>query len=286
MTDDHKAEAREALRVAIHRAEHTGFTAGQGSIAYGTLSPLIDAARELLSRPPLPAPSDVEQAIKRLESRGFGERMDYFIGKQDGDALRLIFDAARRSPVPADTPSEGDFPCCDDGEHVPAEIAGDLFTATLNRAQWHRVDEALAAHGRNDAVWSQIAATKTAVRPTPPELEREGDAASRVATPPEDVERVADLIRNGIRGERDDTSICVPVGDLKVLLAALAAVPADEEAEKPDSRGDELERAIGRVRGNPNYATNADKAIADAIKAGRGLELVNARPIPESEEDK
>ena len=211
---------------------------------------------------------------------------------------------------------------------------------------------------------------------------------ARVATPPEDVERVADLIRDGIRGERDDTSICVPVGDLKVALAALAAVPADEwtdpkpyrgkvsgqrlahplagtyweykprtraefdaeaegnpkrldpdfradliefardriesvwadvpggvdsatlasnivaaqefcwmsrqvpvaipadgETEKPDSRGDELERAIGRARGNPNYATNADKAIADAIKAGRGMELVNARPIPESEEN-
>ena len=273
MTDDHKAEAREALRVAIYRAEHTGFTAGQGSIAYGTLSPLIDAARELLSRPPIPAPRDVEQAIKRLESRGFGERMDYFIGKQNGDALRLIFDAARRSPVPADTPSEGDFPCCDDGEHVPAEIAGDLFTATLNRAQWHRVDEALIAHGRNDAVRGQIAVTKIAARPTPPELEREGDAASRVATPPEDVAAaiayltpIAESATVGRYGEM-----------LRVALAALAAVPADGETECVAADAERAWRE-GYYTGKRDYA--------GSVMGGMSISTPNpySLPIPESEE--
>ena len=168
-------------------------------------------------RSPVPAdtPSDVEQAIKRLESRGFGERMDYFIGKQNGDALRLIFDAARRSPVPTDTPSEGDFPCCDDGEHVPAEIAGDLFTATLNRAQWHRVDEALAAHGRNDAVWSQIAATKTAARPTPHE-----DVAVEVRAFRHEVERPPE----------SEVMVLVTRHLARSVLAALATRLADGEA--------------------------------------------------------
>ena len=168
-----------------------------------------------------------------------------------------------------------DFPCCEDGEHVPAEIAGDLFTATLNRAQWHRVDEALIAHGRNDAVRGQIAVTKIAARPTPPELEREGDAASRVATPPEDVAAaiayltpIAESATVGLYGEM-----------LRVALAALAAVPADGETEWAESLVNDGMHEF-TVSGDCDGSNEKRwmRIPRRVIKAGPWL------PIPESEE--
>lgn len=69
----------------------------------------------------------------------------------------------------------------------------------------------------------------------------------------------------------------VRTGDVVGRAVLVPEPPTDDE------RGDELERAIGRVRGNLHYATNADKAIADQIKAGRGMELVNTRPLDRSD---
>ena len=157
--------------------------------------------------------------------------------------------AARRSPVPADTPSE-------DGEYT---TAGAIWAL-----------EATLREGKNPTranyVWEYV--LKPLVLASRP-------------TPPEDVERVADLIRDGIRGERDDTSICVPVGDLKVLLAALAAVPADGETEWAESLVND---------GTHEFTVSSDcdgsnekrwmRIPRRVIKAGPWL------PIPESEEQR